>query len=52
LGKALDASAMLALARNEPGADVVMAALLDPTELCYAHSVNLCEVFYTLARYC
>ena len=40
-----DSSAMLAVLRNENGADRV-EALLDGDAPCYAHAVNLCEVFY------
>jgi PIN domain nuclease of toxin-antitoxin system len=47
---ALDASAMLALVRSEPGAEVVDAALALPGNRCYAHYVNLCEVYYARAR--
>ncbi len=46
----LDACAMIAYLRNEAGADVVEAAMLDPTHQCFAHYVNLCEVFYTFHR--
>lgn len=38
------------LVRNEPGAEIVAAALADPAERCYAHSANLCEVYYVTAR--
>ena len=41
---------MLALVRSEPGADLVFAALSAPGNLCFAHYVNLCEVFYTTTR--
>jgi PIN domain nuclease of toxin-antitoxin system len=44
----LDASAMLALAQNEPGAVVVRLALA--VDVCLAHSGNLCEVYYTRMR--
>jgi PIN domain nuclease of toxin-antitoxin system len=47
----LDASAMLALIRSEPGAAVVLAALATPGNTCHAHEVNLCEVFYVRARH-
>lgn len=40
-----DSSAMLAFLRDENGADVVEAHL-DSDAPCYAHAVNLCEVFY------
>jgi uncharacterized protein with PIN domain len=46
----LDASAMVALVRDEPGADLVFAALSAPGALCFAHNVNLCELFYTTTR--
>jgi PIN domain nuclease of toxin-antitoxin system len=50
MASVLDASAMLALVRNEPGADLVYAALSAPDGMCFAHFVNLCEVFYTTTR--
>ena len=40
----LDASAMLAYLRNEPGAEIVEDALTAPDSHCSAHSINLCEV--------
>ena len=46
----LDASAMIAYLRDEPGAGVVAEALLDPESQCYAHALNLCEVFYDFHR--
>jgi PIN domain nuclease of toxin-antitoxin system len=46
----LDSSAMVAFLRNEPGAAVVEALLLDPNTTCFAHAVNLCEVFYHFYR--
>lgn len=46
----LDASAMIAYLRNERGAGKVAEALADPNNQCFAHSVNLCEVFYDLYR--
>ena len=45
-----DASAMLALARGEHGADVVQAALARPGNRCYAHHENLFEVYDVTAR--
>jgi predicted nucleic acid-binding protein len=42
--------AMIALVRSEPGADLVFAALSAPGGQCFAHYVNLCEVFYTTTR--
>jgi PIN domain nuclease of toxin-antitoxin system len=43
----LDASAMVALLRDEPGARVVEDCLAIEPPACIAHAVNLCEVFYT-----
>ena len=42
----LDASAMIAYLRDEPGAGIVAEALLDPESQCHAQALNLCEVFY------
>ena len=41
---------MIAYLRDEPGADVVEALLLDKNSSCVAHAVNLCEVFYDFMR--
>lgn len=46
----LDASAKIAFLRGEPGADAVAEALLDCESRCYAHALNLCEVFYDFER--
>jgi PIN domain nuclease of toxin-antitoxin system len=46
----LDACAMIALLRREPGEDVVWDCLIDPAAICYAHAINLCEVFYDFYR--
>ena len=46
----LDASAMLAYLRGEPGADIVENAILDTTGQCITHSINLCEVYYIVHR--
>ena len=47
---ALDSSAIIALLKDEPGADVVERLLLDSDNVCYAHAVNLCEVYYDFLR--
>lgn len=47
---ALDACAMLAYLKGEPGALVVDALLRDPNEACCAHAINLCEVYYDFIR--
>jgi PIN domain nuclease of toxin-antitoxin system len=46
----LDASAMIAFLRDERGADVVAEALLEAESQCFAHALNLCEVFYDFHR--
>ncbi len=46
----LDACAMLAFLNDEEGADVVEARLSDDEIVCYAHSINICEVFYDSIR--
>lgn len=46
----LDACAMIAYLRGEPGADVVEQSLLDTNGQCVAHAMNLCEVFYNFHR--
>lgn len=46
----LDACAMIAYLRKEPGSDVVLRALTDTGSMCLAHAINLCEVFYDFHR--
>ena len=46
----LDASAMIAYLRGEPGADQVRRSLALEPPNCLAHSVNLCEVFYDFLK--
>lgn len=46
----LDACAMIAFLRGETWADVFERALLDSGSRCLAHSINMCEVFYTFMR--
>jgi predicted nucleic acid-binding protein len=46
----LDASAMIAYLRGEPGAGRVSEALLDQEGQCIAHVLNWCEVFYDFHR--
>ena len=46
----LDASALLAYLRAEPGADTV-EDLLTGDEPCMAHAISLCEVYYKLQKY-
>jgi PIN domain nuclease of toxin-antitoxin system len=47
---ALGASAMQALVRREVGWEVVRDLLAEPDNVCFAHAVNLCEVFYDFHR--
>jgi PIN domain nuclease of toxin-antitoxin system len=46
----LDACAMIAYLRGEAGANVVADLLSDVSQPCFAHTVNLCEVFYDFVR--
>ena len=41
----LDASALVAYVNSEPGGHAGDAMVTDPDALCYAHAVNLCEVY-------
>ena len=41
---------MIAYLRNEPGAEMVEDALTAPGSQCFAHAINLCEVFYDCFR--
>lgn len=45
-----DSSAMLAVLRAENGGRGVTALMATPGAACYAHAVNLCEVFYDVLR--
>jgi uncharacterized protein with PIN domain len=46
----LDACSIVAYLRDEPGASAVALALEDAGNECFAHSINLCEVFYDFHR--
>lgn len=46
----LDSSAIIAYLANEPGAEVVDELLKDVENAVFVHAVNLCEVFYEVAR--
>ena len=41
---------MIAYLRNETGGPMVAACLAEPANESYAHSLNLCEVFYDFHR--
>ena len=46
----MDANALVASVRNEPGGEIAEDLLADADADCLAHSVNLCEVFYDSLR--
>ncbi|HYR09089.1 MAG TPA: PIN domain-containing protein [Longimicrobium sp.] len=46
----LDACAMIAYLNGEPGAAAVDGMLKDTGRECFAHSINLCEVYYDALR--
>ena len=46
----MDANALLASLRGEPGAEITDGLLADPNVECIAHSINLCEVYYDALR--
>lgn len=45
-----DSSTLIALLRREPGGVTVNDLLEDANNVCFAHSVNLCEVYYEIHR--
>ncbi len=50
MNHALDACAMIAYLRGEPGATVVDGFLNTPADTCYAHTINLLEAYYDFIR--
>lgn len=46
----LDASAMIAFLRDEPGAELITNHLLRWQGHVFAHALNLCEVYYDFSR--
>jgi uncharacterized protein len=50
LNYVFDACALIAYLNGEAGGDVVDRLLRDPSNSCYAHSINLCEVYYDILR--
>lgn len=46
----LDASAMIAVLRAETGGEVVDAVIRSGQHVCFAHAMNLCEVYYEFHR--
>lgn len=47
----LDANAMIAFLRDESGAEIVEQTLLNKDTSVFAHSINLCEVYYDTIRF-
>lgn len=45
-----DACALIALADDEEGADILENILSNEDSECYVHSINLCEVYYHAHR--
>lgn len=45
-----DSSALIALLRREPGGVTVNELFEDANNVCLAHSVNMCEVYYEINR--
>jgi predicted nucleic acid-binding protein len=41
---------MIALLRAEPGGDVVDRVIRNGEHICFAHAINLCEVYYDVHR--
>jgi len=50
MNRVIDACAMIAFLRDEPGAEIVERILTLPTDRCFAQAVNLCEVYYGFLR--
>ena len=46
----IDASAMIAYLRGEPGGQLVRDVLGNTANQCFAHAINLCEVYYEFHR--
>ena len=49
MSSVIGASALIAFLRDEPGAEVVENVLGLP-QTCYAHALNLCEIYYDFWR--
>lgn len=47
----LDSSAIIAYLRNEPGAEIVEAALMESEATAFAHAINVMEAYYDLHRH-
>ena len=51
MNHALDACAMIAYLRGEPGGTVADGFLNTQADTCYAHTINLLEVYYDFIRH-
>jgi PIN domain nuclease of toxin-antitoxin system len=49
MGTVIDASALIAFLRYEPGAGAV-ENVIDLPQTCYVHALNLCQVYYDFWR--
>lgn len=46
----LDACAVIAFLRDEPGGELVENYFINETYTCFIHAINLCEVYYDVIR--
>lgn len=46
----IDASALIAYLQGEPCGELVDGALSGDSDVCFAHAINLCEVYYGTRR--
>ncbi len=46
----MDACALIAYLHAEPGAEIVKESLSGSFDVCLAHAINLCEVYYGIRR--
>jgi len=46
----MDSSALIALLRGEPGGELIPPFVDEPSNECYIHAINLCEVYYGFRR--
>jgi len=46
----MDACAITAFLRGEPGNDITEERIVDPDSSCIIHAVNLCEIYYDALR--
>jgi len=46
----IDACALIAYLKDEPGAEIVDLSLQSSFFVCFAHAINLCEMYYGIRR--